>query len=207
MLYDIASKRLAQIAPVPFLSLLLQTQIDPATRLEDLPQEMPALNRADQVWRVTSPGFEPYLVLSEFQTHWDADKKLDMALYTLWLKKKYRLRVVPTILLCLPNRNADDTYVDENCHFKFKLLKASEMEANGLFASGELSLYPLLPLMRGGLGLVEKAGRRLYESRLEKAVKGDLIALLGMFLGLTDKEKATNLGRAQKQKPTLKAEF
>jgi hypothetical protein len=81
----------------------MQTPIHPATRLEDLPQEMPTLNRADQVWRVTSPDAEPYLVLSEFQTRWDAGKKLDMALYALWLKKKHRLRVVPTILLCLPN--------------------------------------------------------------------------------------------------------
>src|SRR4051812_43822287 len=114
MLYDIASKRLAQIAPARFLSLLLQTSVDPASRIEDLPQEMPTLNRADQVWRVTSPGSEPYLMLSEFQTHWDAEKKLDMALYTFWLKKKLRLRVIPVVLLCLPNRNADDLYVDEN---------------------------------------------------------------------------------------------
>ena len=193
MLYDIASKRLAQLAPVPFLSLLLQSSVDPATQVEELPQEMPTLNRADQVWRVISPGAEPYLVLSEFLTHWDADKKLDVALYTLWLKKRYRSRVVPVILLCLPNQNADDTYVDENCRFKFKLLKANEMEAEELFVSGELSLYPLLPLMRGGLDLVEQAGQRLYESELDRPVKGDLLTLLGLFLGLTDKEKATKL--------------
>jgi len=78
MLYDIASKRLAQLAPAPFLSLLLQSPVDPATHVEELPQEMPTLNRADQVWRVISPGAEPYLVLSEFLTNWDADKKLDV---------------------------------------------------------------------------------------------------------------------------------
>jgi hypothetical protein len=54
MLYDIASKRLAQLAPAPFLSLLLQRPVNPATRLEELPQEMPSLIRADQVWRVVA---------------------------------------------------------------------------------------------------------------------------------------------------------
>src|SRR5687768_11383733 len=172
MLYDIASKRLAQLAPGPFLSLLLQTPIPPESRFDDLPQEMPALNRADQVWRVTMPGAEPFLVLSEFQTHWDVEKKLDMALYALWLKKKYRLRVVPTILLCLPNDNANNAYEDKNCRFQFNLLRANEMEAQDLLAAGELSLFPLLPLMRGGPALAEQAGRTLYESSLDRVVKG-----------------------------------
>ena len=130
MVYDIASKRLAQIAPVPLLSLLLQKPVHPATQLQELPQEMPTLNRADYVWHVTPPGFEPYLVLAEFLTHWDSEKKLDLALYSLWLKRRYRLRVVTSLLLCLPNQNADDTYRDEDCVFRFNLLQASEMEAN-----------------------------------------------------------------------------
>ena len=67
------------------------------------------------------------------------------------------------------------------------------MEAEELFQSGEMGLYPLLPLMRAGLDWVEEARRALYESQLARDMKGDLIALLGMFLGLTDKEKAANL--------------
>jgi predicted transposase YdaD len=193
VLYDIASKRLAQIAPAPFLSLLLQRPIDPAARLEELPQEMPTLNRADRVWRVETPGAEPYIALCEFLTYWDAEKKLDMALYSLWLKKRYRLRVVTSILLCLPNEKANDEYADEDCRYKFLLVKTSEMDAQEVMSSGELGLFPLLPLMRGGVAIAEQAGRLLYESQLQRTVKADLLALLDLFLGLTDKDKAVNL--------------
>jgi hypothetical protein len=124
------------------------------------------------------PDSEPFLVVSEFQTRWDSNKKLDLALYTLYLKKKYRLRVIPAILLCLPNLKADDLYTDENCHFKFHLVRASEIDARQVFASKELGLYPLLPLLRGGLELVENAGLVLYRSDLDRREKGDLLALL-----------------------------
>jgi predicted transposase YdaD len=193
VIYDIASKRLAEIAPVALLRLLLNAPLHPDTQLEDLPQEMPTLNRADRVWRVICPGEEPFLVLGEFQTHWDTEKKLDIMLYVLWLKKKYRLRVVPVVLLCLPNTSASDVYSDENCSFKFNLVRAYELDGAALLTSRELGLYPLLPLMRGGLALAESAGREIYESKLEPRVKADLLALLGVFLGLTDKEKAVTL--------------
>jgi hypothetical protein len=153
MLYDIASKRLVQIDPKAFLSLILQRPISGCVEIEELPQEMRKLNRADQVWRsrfITEGGEDQCIILIDFVTHWDRKKKLDMAIYHLWLAREHAMPVEPVVLLCLPNEKADDVYKDKHCVFTFRLIKLWHLEAQEIVAAGQLSLYPLLPLMAEG---------------------------------------------------------
>ena len=193
MIYDIATKRLVQLDPKAFLSLILERPVSSCEELTELPQELPTLNRVDQVWWSKFTDEERCIVLLEFVSHWDKKKKLDMAIYDLLLTRKYDVEVLSVAILCLPNQRADAIYQKNNCVFRFKLVKMWEQEAAEVFQSGHLTLYPLLPLMKGGAELAETAGKELLKSGLQREVKADLLAMLGIFLGLTDHDKAASL--------------
>src|ERR1051325_1128096 len=149
VVYDIASKRLVQIDPKAFLSLVLQRPVSDCEELTELPQELPTLSRADQVWWSKFADEQRCIVLLEFVSHWDNKKKLDIAIYDLMLTRKYEVEVVSVAVLCLPHQRADEVYQKHNCTFHFKLVKLWEYQARQVFESRQLSLYPLLPLMKG----------------------------------------------------------
>jgi hypothetical protein len=88
------------------------------------------------------------------------------------------------------------------------VLKAElyELAAAGVLARRIPELYPLIPLMKGGVALAEEANRALLESELPRSKKADLLAVLTVFLGLRDKGKAAKVRKEQDAHMNVMAE-
>src|SRR5216110_326916 len=80
------------------------------------------------------------------------------------------------------------------------------MDAGEFFARGIPQLYPLIPLMKGGVELAESANRKLIESDLPELDKTALLGVLSVFLGLRDKEKARKILKEQRERMNVLAE-
>jgi hypothetical protein len=131
---------------------------------------------------------------------------LDLAQYTIFCKKKLRLTTGAVLILFTPHSSARSIYEDESITFRFRLLKLYEMDAGEFFARGIPQLYPLIPLMKGGVELAESANRKLIESDLPELDKTALLAVLSVFLGLRDKEKARKILKEQRERMNVLAE-
>ena len=128
------------------------------------------------------------IVLIEFQTRWEPELPLRVLEYTVRFKLKYRLPVLPVVILFKEHRGAREIYEDELIRFRFRLVKLWEMDGGELLEKGDVRLLPLLPLTRCGREEVLEADKRIYNSDLERSIKSDLLTALAIFAGLKSEE-------------------
>ena len=206
MKLDIVSKLWIEQCAEPFLRELLGVKPVSMESLEEIAQEQPSISRADYVFKIKAENNEHSVFLLEFLTHWIDDKLIDLARYTLFCKKKLRLRVYPTLILFNPHFKATPVYRDENTRFRCRLVKMWELDAKKFFRKHIPELYPLIPLMKGGVELAEEVNQALMESNLGRLKKTDLLAVFSTFLGLRDKAKAATIVREQRDHMNVFAE-
>jgi hypothetical protein len=196
----------ADSRPKPHSTELLHLPIQQLEPVEELAQEQPSMAKADSVLKATLADNSKQTFILEFLTRWDEEKLLDLAQYTIFCKKKLRLHTEAVLILFTPHSLARSIYQDESITFRFRLLKLYEMDAGEVFARGIPQLYPLIPLMNGGVELAESANRKLIESDLPDLDKTALLAVLSVFLGLRDKDKARKILKEQRERMNVLAE-
>ena len=204
--YDIVSKLWIERCTEAFLKELVGARIKQFEPIEEVAQEQPAISKADYVLKAKTASGARHVFVLEFLTRWDTDKLLDFARYTLFCKKKFRLRNRPVLVLFKPSARARAIYEDECVTFRFQLLKLYEVDAAEVLARGIPELYPLIPLMKGGVALAQRANRALLESELPRSKKADLLAVLRVFLGLRDPMQAAKVMQEQDAHMNVMAE-
>jgi len=70
----------------------------------------------------------------------------------------------------------------------FKLIRLWEIEGRRILESGDIRLYPFVPLTRCGREEVLRAERGIFESGLERGEKSDLLTVLAIFSGLKSED-------------------
>ena len=103
-------------------------------------------------------------------------------------------KVITIIFVFLSGGEVREEYEDEEVRYRYRVVKLYEMEARSVIESGEVCLYPFVPLMKGGESYVEEAEEGIYRAEgLQRCEKADLLTGLAIFTGLKDKEKARKL--------------
>ena len=133
----------------------------------------------------------------EWQTVWREEKLLDLLIYKGHLLKKYKLPVKTVMVLLKKHGKARGLYKDKEISFQsFELVKLYELEAAPLLKKIEqgtvMELSPFIPLMKGGLKLLDKALGVLLGLKKEKQ-SADLLTTLLLFTSLVSKDKANLL--------------
>ena len=198
MQYDIAAKVIVEMGKETLLRHFLY--IDPlsATLIEELPQETVSLRRSDFPLRVQDRNGEERIVLLEFQARWTVDIIWRMIEYSARFKQKYRLPIMPAMLLFRRHTKARDIYRDECFEFRFRLVKLWEQSAREVLERFEWPLMPFVPVMNSSEEEIFVAERTLYDSDLPRSQKADLLTALTIFGGMRDPSLATDLLRRRR---------
>ena len=195
MKYDIATKRLLEINAKAVLQEICGIDLKEA-RLIDLPQEVFTSKLIDSPFSIEIEGKEKFILLLEWQTVWRAEKLPDLLAYRALLLKKYKLPVKTVMVLLKKHGKAEGLYKDNEVSFRFELVKLYELEAAPLLKKIEqgtvMELSPFIPLMKGGLKLLDKALGVLLGLKKEKQ-GADLLTTLLVFTSLVSKDKANLL--------------
>jgi hypothetical protein len=186
MKFDIAAKVVIEKSKYLILSEFLNIESESTQLLEELPEETVSLRRSDFPLRVKQKTGKETIVLIEIQTVFNRDFVIRLIEYTARFMLKYRLEVIPLVLLLTPSSLATGFYEDERLTFKYEIVRFWEKQAEEFI--DKIYLYPFLPLMNGGEKLLEKAELTIYESTdISREVKADLLTALAIFAGLKDK--------------------
>ena len=195
MKYDIATKRLLELNAKAILQEICGIDLKEA-RLIDLPQEVFTSKMIDSPFSIEIKGKEKFILLLEWQTVWREEKLLDLLAYKALLLKKYKLPVKTVMVLLKKHGKAKGLYKDKEISFHFELVKLYELEAAPLLKKIEqgkvMELSPFIPLMKGGLKLLDKALGVLLGLKGEKQ-SADLLTTLLLFTSLVSKDKANLL--------------
>jgi len=161
--------------------------------IRELPQETTSLRAADFPMEVEEKGEKSYILLLEIQTEWKAEKTSVLAEYYIRFQRKYPDRKIrPCMVLFLPSGKAVNRFQLESLTFEFELVKMWELEA-AEYCSAEPEILPFIPLMKGGLELLDIAEAKLYGSRLNREDRADYLFTLALLTGLKDREKSAAL--------------
>ncbi|MCS7039401.1 MAG: hypothetical protein NZP34_07350 [Caldilineales bacterium] len=191
--YDIAAKVLVEKCSSEILRRFLGIPVTEATLLELLPQETTSVRRSDFPLMVHGADGRRRLVILEVQSEWDPDLPLRILEYRCRHKIRHDVETISCVLLLRPSEAARDHYEDNEVSFRFHLIKVYELDAAAVIAEGALCLLPLVPLMRGGVGLAEQADRLLYAGELSSSDKSDMLTILAIMSGLVSRELANTL--------------
>ena len=136
---------------------------------------------------VRTRGARGYVLLLEIQTRWRSEKILSLAEYWLRFVRQYSEReIVPYMLLLTKNERAEDRIEYKNLTFSFHLIRLWLIPVASSIGAPP-AVLPFIPLMEGGLELLEEAERRIYENRaLDRVTRGELLTALAIFTGLRD---------------------
>jgi len=184
MHYDIAAKVLMEKCREEILRQLLGLSVTESTLLEELPQETVSVRRSDFAILVTDEEGLRRLVLLEVQSRWEHTLPLRLLDYRTRYLIKYQVKAVSFVLLLRHSDNATATYWDNEVRFDYRLIRIYEMDAEQIVEKEITCLLPFVPLMRNGEEWIDKADMLLYESRLPRQDKADMLTVMTIFSGL-----------------------
>jgi len=173
-------------------------EVESADLLEELPKEIVSLRSSDFPLLVRDKEGLEQIVLLEFQTQWKVDFPLRLLDYYARFKMKYHTRVTPIVLLFRKHGGAKDSYTDEVVSIRFRLIKLWEISGRELLDSGDVYLYPFIPISECSEGEIYEAEGKIYESPIERRRRGDLLTALAIFAGLRDKNITMELIRRRR---------
>ena len=196
MQYDIAAKRLVEIAKEELLLHFLKISAKSAEIIE-IPQETVSVKRTDFALLVKDKSRKKFIVLLEFQTEWRQDKVLDFQENYIRFKRKYKMDILPVMLLFRKNTKADGHYKDHNSTFKFRIIKLWQLQASEFLHKGK-HLLPLIPLMKSTRKDILMAEDLIYKGNLPESEKLDVLTIFNIFIGLKDKNLALEFLKRRK---------
>ena len=192
MKYDVTTKRLLEINAAIILQEICGIDLK-ETKLIDLPQEVFTSKMIDSPFFIEVKGKEKFILLLEWQTVWRKEKVIDLLTYKGLLLKKYKLPVKTVMVLLKKHGKAHDFYRDDELDFHFSLVKVYELKAEIFLEKIEkdqwIELAPFIPLMKGGLEMLDKVLKVLLSLKKRKNY-ADLLTTLLLFTGLVSKDKA-----------------
>ncbi len=157
MHYDIASKVILSRCKKVFLEYFCKLPVKDALLLESKPQETPSIRRSDFVLKTILRDNSEILVLIEFVSSW----KPYLPLRTLECRCRHILQenlpVKSFIILFIPSPNATNFYQDQEVKYQYNLIKLYEIDAKKVLKDGVTCLFPFLPLMKGGVEIIDEA--------------------------------------------------
>ena len=191
MEYDVASKVIVDIGKEAILRRFLKMEPGSIQLIEELFQESVSLKRSDFPLYIVFKDGQEAIVLLEIQTVFNRDFVLRLIDYTVRFMLKYHLKVIPLVLLLTPSTLATGFYKEENLlTFNYNVVKFWEEKSSNFI--DEVSLYPFLPLMEGGIDILENLETTVYENtELSIEKKSDILTAMAIFIGLKDKNLAT----------------
>lgn len=184
---DIAAKVVLGHCQQAALEFFLGLDIQEASLLE-LPQETATLRRTDYPFQILDSQGRSRIVLLEFQVEWRANLPLRLLEYDCRHHLQHGLPVLPVILLLRGGTTAPSEYRTERIHYRYELVLLATLDATDLLAFGNPCLLPFVPLMRGGLEAFDQAEAAIYDSKLDRETKGDLLTGLAVFSGLISRD-------------------
>ena len=187
MQYDIAIKELLRHCSQAILEHLAGLPVQHCTLLE-VPQETTSVRRSDFPLRVVTPDGEEFLVLIEVQTFWEPRLPLRLLEYRARHMLREGLEAYTVVLLLRPGGRVTEVYTDREVQYRFRVIPVYAFDAEELLAKGPVCLLPLVPLMQKGEALLEEADKRIYESNLNRLVKGDLLTIMALLAGLVSED-------------------
>ena len=188
MQYDIASKVILTHCRGPILRELCGLKVVDSELIERRPEETASVRRSDFVLKVLLEDGREKLVLLELITQW----KKYLPLRTLETRCRHLQEEgleIETIMIELRRcYGVRDYYKDNEVEFRYKVVKLYEMEGKEVLKKGIKCLYPFVPLMKGGIELVEEAERGIYEGEGSRQYKSDLLTSMAILSGLVSEE-------------------
>jgi len=155
--YDNTLKYLSDKLPHHYVDLIFE-EFKGDTALLD--RELPSTNReSDCLIKVGDTTKHTEFILHlEFQSSYDANMPHRMLSYYARILDKYKFPIYPVVIYLYPDRpglDIPDSYVssiyeEDILLFKYKILKAWEIEPNRIIDSNLYGLFPILPLVKHG---------------------------------------------------------
>jgi len=192
MIYDVAAKVVIDTSKEAILRRFLEIELESVELIEELPQEIVSLKRSDFPLLVIQKDGQESIVLIEIQTVFSREFVLRLIDYTVRYMLKYNIEVTPFVLLLKPSSKATGVYTDKRLIFRYEIVRLWEKKAEDF--RGDITIYPFIPLMDGGLDMLEDAEQQLYNDKnLSVETKADLLTAMAIFTGMRDKELAQKL--------------
>ena len=207
MQYDVALKELFHICQHDLLTALLQLPVRESTLLEEKPQETVSMRRSDFVLQITQEDGESLLVVMEFQTRWEPDVPIRMLEYRVRQCARTGLDAISVVLLLTPSSQATPEYKDREVHYRYRLIKLYDLDAEVFIRKKQLCMLPLTPLMQHGPEMVFHADELIVASNLPIKVKAEMLTSMTLITGLVSKEKAQNLVKRRQDMLTQSAGY
>ncbi len=151
------------------------------------------MRRSDFALRVVQEDGEEFLVLIEFQTHWQRDMPQRMLEYRARHVLREGLDALTVLMLTLPSPAATDHYQDREVDYRYRLVKLYELDAAEVIRERRLCLLPLASLMRGGVALAAEADALIVDSNLADETKADMLTTMTLLAGLVSEDLALRL--------------
>jgi predicted transposase YdaD len=192
MKYDIATKSILDIAKKSLLQRFLGFNLSDIFEIDEIPEETVSLKRSDYPLHIIFKDGQETIVLIEVQTFFNQDFVLRLMDYTVRYMLDYHLEVVPCVLLLTPSLQATGLYKDKRLSFNYEVIRLWKEKAKDFL--DDISLCPFIPLMDGGLEILEEAEKKIYEnSDIDIESKADLLSAMAIFTGLKDENLASKL--------------
>ncbi len=193
MQYDAALKELLRHCHAAILRDLLDIPVTSSTLMEERPRETTSMRRSDFLLRVVQEDGEEFLVLIEFQTHWQRNMPQRLLEYRARHVLREGLDAITVVMLLRPSPSATDHYQDREVDYRFRLVKPYELDAAEVLRENRVCLMPLTPLMQGGVDVAVEAERAIVDSDLAEEVKADMLTNMTLMAGLVSKDLARHL--------------
>jgi predicted transposase YdaD len=182
---DIGSKRLISLDPDGWAQWV--TNLNDVTVIDSIDAQFQWVSRdSDVLIKAVSPQNGEFLILNEWQLHYDTDIHYRIRAYAGLAEEKYRMPVYPVLVNIL--RPSPKTVIGNSFRSNFMGLRARqdykvinlwEVDVEVAFDESLAALLPLAPVMKGGNNenVLRRAAVALEaEDRFE-----DLQQLLGIF--------------------------
>ncbi len=193
MQYDTALKELLRHCHAAILRDLLDIPVTSSTLMEERPRETTSVRSSDFLLRVVQEDGEEFLVLIEFQTHWQRNMPQRLLEYRARHVLREGLDAITVVMLLRPSPSATDHYHDREVDYRFRLVKPYELDAAEVLRQNRVCLMPLTPLMQGGVEVAVEAERAIVESDLAEEAKADMLTNMTLMAGLVSKDLARHL--------------
>jgi len=186
MKYDIATKVIISNAIESILTKFLGIDFSSVEEIKEIPEETVSLKRSDYPFQITRKNGQKEIILLEIQTNFSREFVLRLLDYTVRFMLDYDLKVIPSVLLFNPSKDATGIYKDDIITFNYNPIKLWEQKPEHFL--NDVWLYPFLPLMENGLRFLNEIERNVYQStELDIHEKADILTATAIFTGMRDK--------------------
>ena len=153
---DISSKRLISLAPNQWVKWA--TKLDNLKVMELIDAQFQWVGRdSDILIKVKSPQHGKFMILNEWQLHYDPKISYRMRAYAGLAEEKYRIPVYPLLVNILPpspkttiSKSFQSNFMGLQARQDYQVINLWEVDAEVALNQSMAALLPLVPVMKGG---------------------------------------------------------